>query len=164
MAKSLNPAPILRVINTVGNLLGATVAFFYLRVIDRAETNMMHLGLIEIAYSLLIVATLIGIGQWWSARWLRPIARIAAEDPALPEPEAALGRRRALLFPYFLVLVSFSGWTMAGLIQGLTKDFKVDILISEATRKSIGPAVSVDQLPAVRVKGRAEEVNVYRVV
>src|SRR5688500_10704084 len=70
MAQSLNPAPILRAINTVGNLLGATVAFFYLRVIDPAETNMMDLGLIEIAYSLLIVATLIGIGQWWSARWL----------------------------------------------------------------------------------------------
>ena len=53
---------------------------------------------------------------------------------------------------------------LASRIQGLTKDFKVDILISEATRKSIGPTVSVDQLPAVRVKGRAEEVNVYRVV
>ena len=53
---------------------------------------------------------------------------------------------------------------LASRIQGLTKDFKVDILISEATRKSIGPAVSVDQLPAVRVKGRVEEVNVYRVV
>jgi len=53
---------------------------------------------------------------------------------------------------------------LASRIQGLTKDFKVDILISEATRKSIGPTVSVDQLPAVRVKGRVEEVNVYRVV
>jgi adenylate cyclase len=53
---------------------------------------------------------------------------------------------------------------LASRIQGLTKDFKVDILISEATRKSIGPTVSVHQLPAARVKGRAEEVNVYRVV
>jgi len=53
---------------------------------------------------------------------------------------------------------------LASRIQGLTKDFRVDILISEATRKSIDPAVSVEQLPAVRVKGRAEEVNIYRVV
>ena len=53
---------------------------------------------------------------------------------------------------------------LASRIQGLTKDFKVDILISEATRKSIDPAVPVEELPAVRVKGRAEEVNVYKVV
>src|SRR4030095_8231363 len=52
---------------------------------------------------------------------------------------------------------------LASRIQGLTKDFMVDILISEATRKSIGPTGSVDQLPAVRVKGRAEEGNVCRV-
>ena len=53
---------------------------------------------------------------------------------------------------------------LASRIQGLTKDFKVDILISEATRKSIDPAVALEELPAVRVKGRAEEVNVYKVV
>ena len=52
---------------------------------------------------------------------------------------------------------------LASRIQGLTKDFRVDILISEATRKSIDPAVAVEELPAVRVKGRAEEVNVYKV-
>jgi adenylate cyclase len=53
---------------------------------------------------------------------------------------------------------------LASRIQGLTKDFKVDILVSEATRKSIDPAVPVEELPAVRIKGRAEEVNVYKVV
>ena len=53
---------------------------------------------------------------------------------------------------------------LASRIQGLTKDFKVDILISEATRKSIDSGVTVEELPAVRVKGRAEEVNVYKVV
>ena len=53
---------------------------------------------------------------------------------------------------------------LASRIQGLTKDFEVDILISEATRKSIDPALTVDELSAVRVKGRAEEVNVYKVV
>ena len=53
---------------------------------------------------------------------------------------------------------------LASRIQGLTKDFMVDILISEATRKSIDPAMAVEELPAVRVKGRAEEVNVYKVV
>jgi adenylate cyclase len=53
---------------------------------------------------------------------------------------------------------------MASRIQGLTKDFKVDILISEATRSRLDGGVQVEELPAVRVKGRAEEVNVYKVV
>jgi adenylate cyclase len=53
---------------------------------------------------------------------------------------------------------------LASRIQGLTKDFKVDILISEATRRRLDGGVQVEELPAVRVKGRAEEVNVYKVV
>jgi adenylate cyclase len=53
---------------------------------------------------------------------------------------------------------------LASRIQGLTKDFKVEILISEATRKRLDGSVTVEELPTVRVKGRAEDVNVYRVV
>jgi adenylate cyclase len=53
---------------------------------------------------------------------------------------------------------------LASRIQGLTKDFQADILISEATRRRLDGAVAVEELPAVRVKGRADEVNVYKVV
>ena len=53
---------------------------------------------------------------------------------------------------------------LASRIQGLTKDFKVDILISDATRSRLDGTVLVEELPAVRVKGRVEEVNVYKVV
>lgn len=53
---------------------------------------------------------------------------------------------------------------LASRIQGLTKDFKVDILISEATRERLDGSVMVEELPTVRVKGRAEDVNVYKVV
>ncbi|MGH7403328.1 MAG: adenylate/guanylate cyclase domain-containing protein [Candidatus Rokuibacteriota bacterium] len=53
---------------------------------------------------------------------------------------------------------------LASRIQGLTKDFKVDILISDATRGRLDGTVLVEELPAVRVKGRVEEVNVYKVV
>jgi class 3 adenylate cyclase len=53
---------------------------------------------------------------------------------------------------------------LASRIQGLTKDFKTDILISEATRSRLDGTVAVEELPAVRVKGRVEEVNVYKVV
>ena len=53
---------------------------------------------------------------------------------------------------------------LASRIQGLTKDFKAEILISEATRARLDGAIPVEELPAVRVKGRAAEVNVYKVV
>jgi class 3 adenylate cyclase len=53
---------------------------------------------------------------------------------------------------------------LASRIQGLTKDLKADILISDATRSRLDDAVPVEELPAVRVKGRAVEVTVYRVV
>ncbi|HEU4437919.1 MAG TPA: adenylate/guanylate cyclase domain-containing protein [Methylomirabilota bacterium] len=53
---------------------------------------------------------------------------------------------------------------LASRIQGLTKEFKADILISEATRERLDGGVPVEELPAVRVKGRAEDVCVYKVV
>jgi adenylate cyclase len=53
---------------------------------------------------------------------------------------------------------------LASRIQGLTKDFKVDILISEATRRGLDGGVQVEELPAVRVKGRAVDVTIYKVV
>jgi adenylate cyclase len=53
---------------------------------------------------------------------------------------------------------------LASRIQGLTKDFKVDILISDATRRRLDGGIQVEELPALRVKGRAEDVTVYRVV
>jgi class 3 adenylate cyclase len=52
---------------------------------------------------------------------------------------------------------------LASRIQGLTKDFKADILISDATRSRLDGTVTVEELPAVRVKGRTEDVTVYRV-
>ena len=52
---------------------------------------------------------------------------------------------------------------LASRIQGLTKDFKAAILISEATRRRLPGDIPVEELAAVRVKGRAEEVNVYKV-
>jgi len=53
---------------------------------------------------------------------------------------------------------------LASRIQGLTKDLKAAILISEATRLRLDGSVAVEELPAVRVKGRSEEVTVYKVL
>ena len=52
---------------------------------------------------------------------------------------------------------------LASRIQNLTKEFKVDILISDATRRRLDGSVPVEELPAVHVKGRVEDVTVYKV-
>jgi adenylate cyclase len=53
---------------------------------------------------------------------------------------------------------------LASRIQGLTKEFGVDILISGVTRQRLDDAVAVEALPATRVKGRVQEVEVFRVI
>jgi adenylate cyclase len=52
---------------------------------------------------------------------------------------------------------------LASRIQGLTKDFKTDILISGETRARLDGSIPLEALPAVHVKGREEEVTLYRV-
>ncbi|MBI1845612.1 MAG: adenylate/guanylate cyclase domain-containing protein [Candidatus Rokubacteria bacterium] len=52
---------------------------------------------------------------------------------------------------------------LASRIQGLTKDFGADILISASTRTRLDGALPLAPLPAVRVKGRSEDVEIYRV-
>jgi class 3 adenylate cyclase len=52
---------------------------------------------------------------------------------------------------------------LASRIQGLTKDFKTDILISAATRDRLDGTIVLEELPPVQVKGREEEVTLYRV-
>jgi adenylate cyclase len=51
---------------------------------------------------------------------------------------------------------------LASRIQGLTKELGAEILISGETRKRLAEPIDLVALPAVRVKGKAEEVEVYR--
>jgi adenylate cyclase len=51
---------------------------------------------------------------------------------------------------------------LASRIQDLTKTAGADILVSGATRRRIGEGFALEPLPAVRVKGRGEEVEVFR--
>jgi adenylate cyclase len=53
---------------------------------------------------------------------------------------------------------------LASRIQGLTKDAGVDILVSGTTARALDGAVALQPLPAVRVKGKSAEVEVFRVV
>jgi adenylate cyclase len=51
---------------------------------------------------------------------------------------------------------------LASRIQGLTKELGADILVSGATRERLDGAFDLRPLPAVRVKGKSLEVEVYR--
>jgi adenylate cyclase len=53
---------------------------------------------------------------------------------------------------------------LASRIQGLTKDVGADILVSAMTARRVNGGVTLEPLPAVRVKGRSSEVEVFRVV
>jgi len=51
---------------------------------------------------------------------------------------------------------------LASRIQDLTKDAGVDILVSGTTRARLDGGSPLERLPAVRVRGRSAEVEVYR--
>jgi len=51
---------------------------------------------------------------------------------------------------------------LASRIQSLTKEFGSDILVSGDTRRQLDARFDLVQLPAVRVKGKSLEVEVYR--
>src|SRR5207245_1596902 len=53
---------------------------------------------------------------------------------------------------------------LASRIQSLNKEFGSDILVSGATRRHLDGRFELVQLPAVRVKGKSVEVEVYRLV
>jgi class 3 adenylate cyclase len=48
-------------------------------------------------------------------------------------------------------------------IQGLTKEVGADILLSGATRRLLQGEYQLAALPALRVKGKSTEVEVFRV-
>jgi class 3 adenylate cyclase len=117
MASPRSPEFTLRWITTIGNLLGAIVAFVYFRVVDPSSV-LPPVRWIDVIISIILFALIVGAGVRLSVPWTRPLNRLA-DLPSLPPAEAELVRRRALLFPYFLAGLSFTGWTLAGLIWGV---------------------------------------------
>ena len=50
---------------------------------------------------------------------------------------------------------------LASRLQGLTKELSADVLVSGTTHSRLNGELPLRQLPAVRVKGRTAEVEVY---
>jgi len=142
MAQPPNPARALRGISTIGNLLGAIVAFLHFRVVDRAVASSPRVAIHEIVVSVLIFAALVWIGSRYSNRWIDPLARAGSGQP-LSERERAVVRRRALLVPYLLASLSFSGWVLAGLIWGVALPLAMGATVSplQAARQVFGTTV-----------------------
>jgi adenylate cyclase len=53
---------------------------------------------------------------------------------------------------------------LASRIQGLTKKFNADILISATTKASLTKNFAIEKLPSIKVKGKSEPLDIFRVL
>ena len=142
MAEPRGTGRITLLVNVVGNFLGAAVAFVYFRLVDHNAAALPRVRLHEIVHPLLVFAALNALGYWFSNRRVALINR-ATEGQPLSERETALVRRRALLFPYVLAGVTFTGWVVAGLIWGFGMPFLMgrNVSVQEGVRVVFGVSV-----------------------
>ena len=77
MAEPRSPEFTLRWITTVGNLLGAIVAFVYFRVVDHAGSVLPPVRWIDVVISIIVFALIVGAGIRLSRPWTRPLNRVA---------------------------------------------------------------------------------------
>jgi len=100
----------------LGNLGGAVLTVTYFHEVDPVAGGVAmggaELVFFALAFSLLSIA-----GRIASRRWMRPVRQAAAAAP--PRENDPVARRRALLMPAFMALLTFSGWVLAGLLWGV---------------------------------------------
>ncbi len=99
-----------------GNLGGAVLTFVYFREVDPIAGG-IRLGGGEIAFFALGFSLLSVVAWIASARWMRPIAQAGLELPT--RVADSMVRRRVLLTPAFMALLTFTGWAAAGLLWGV---------------------------------------------
>ncbi len=104
-------------ITILGNLAGALLTFVYFRLLDPAAHEGRAVEPGELLYFVVAFALLIAAGHALASRWTKPVSSATGAPP--PGPEGDQLRRRALLLPAFLALVSFAGWILAALIWGV---------------------------------------------
>ena len=101
-----------------GNLGGAVLTFVYFHDVDPTAVGggVATTGA-EIAYFVLAFGLLFAIGRHLSMRWLAPLTGAGPVPPTGPTGDRA--RRRALLMPAFVALMSGGGWVAAAFIWGV---------------------------------------------
>src|SRR5215470_2629823 len=89
----------------VGNLVGAVLTFLYFRVIDLPAAGPGRaLGPWEIGYFVVGFSALVALGYAWIHRWTAPLVRAQPAIADLPDAEARLVKRRALLLPQMFAM------------------------------------------------------------
>jgi HAMP domain-containing protein len=100
----------------LGNLGGAILTFLYFHEVDPiaggVEIGAGELVFFAVGFSLLSV-----VGRFASARWMRTINQSGPGERTPAQDSVA--RRRALLMPAFMALLTLTGWATAGLLWGV---------------------------------------------
>ena len=100
--------PLVRLM-VLGNLGGAVLTFIYFREVDPIAGR-VEIGPAELLFFVLGFTLLSVVGRLASGRWMRPLLQREADPTG---PWSPLARRRALLMPAFMALLTFSGWAAA---------------------------------------------------
>ena len=113
----------------LGNLGGALLTFLYFSAIDRAAMSQVRVGTGEVLFFVICFTLLYTFVSQVSRRWMVPLTRAGGMPP--PGPDGDRARRRALLLPAVIALLSGAGWCAAGLLWGvlwpvLIGDFSFD--------------------------------------
>jgi adenylate cyclase len=123
----MTPAPLaprssfgtqLVLLTVLGNLGGALLTFAYFHDVDPAAARGgVPVTSAEVVYFVLAFGLLFAIGRRLTMRWLAPLTKAGAVPP--PGPEGDLARRRALMLPAFVALMSGGGWVAAAFLWGV---------------------------------------------
>ncbi|MCP5261242.1 MAG: adenylate/guanylate cyclase domain-containing protein [Rhodoferax sp.] len=101
----------------LGNLGGAMLVFVHLRFFDPfALDEVVAPGWGEVVFFVFAFSTLLLAGRSIARRYLATVVR--TEGPLPDGPAHAVQRRRALLVPGFLALLSMAAWVLAALVWG----------------------------------------------
>ncbi len=122
----------------LANLVGAVVAFSYFSFIDdMALAGAGGAGTGTIVFFALGLGALLVIGSAWATRWARPLTRVreGSREPG----DVREARRRAVLLPYMVALITACGWVLAGLIWGVFQPLVTgSFMLTQALRQIFG--------------------------
>ena len=121
-----------------GNLGGAVLTFVYFHDVDPSAVMAdVSVGPGEVSFFLVGFGLLFVAGRTLSSRWLAPLTQ-SGGVPA-PGPAGDEARRRTLLMPAFVALMSGGGWVAAAFIWGVVWPLIAgDFALGRALRQMFG--------------------------
>jgi adenylate cyclase len=116
------------------NLIGAVLSFTYFTFVDPLTPLRVDADALPDAIGFFIVgfAVLTTIVAVWADRWSRVLNSVDGRRPTSME-----ARRHALLFPYAIAGITFSGWVLAGLLFGVIRPLMLGVFTVERAARFI---------------------------